>query len=109
MATTSPLRQRMIEDDPQPLAGDSRSGPPLSIRGWGVVSSPATARFVQRGDPHWPLDVESGHLLSANSGHSPTAWRTGQVDPKRTFQTASTKQHLHVDFGSVEVDSWSND
>ncbi len=31
----------------------------------------------------------SGRQQSANTGHSPTAWRTGQYDPKATFAQAS--------------------
>jgi len=30
--------------------------------------------------------VRSGRPLCANSGHCPTAWRTGQIDPKATFR-----------------------
>jgi len=30
--------------------------------------------------------------LCANSGHSPTAWRTRQIDPKAIFKVGATKE-----------------
>jgi hypothetical protein len=44
---------------------------------------PITAQVRSR-DRQCPLNVDSSRLVCAKSGHSPTAWRTGQVDPRRT-------------------------
>jgi hypothetical protein len=38
---------------------------------------------VHRRDLRWPVHVGSSRPVSAKTGHSPTAWRTGQIDPKR--------------------------
>ena len=34
---------------------------------------------------HHPARVGPGRQIRANSGHSPMAWRTGQIDPKLKF------------------------
>jgi hypothetical protein len=55
-------------------SGPSRGGPCRpAIRP--IEASKAGVRYV-------PLNVDSGRPLRANSGHSPTAWRTGQIDPR---------------------------
>jgi hypothetical protein len=37
-------------------------------------------------DVQRPPDVDSSRPVSAHTGHSPTGWRTGQIDPKATFK-----------------------
>ena len=41
---------------------------------------------VHRRDWRWPLNVDTGRPLCANTGRSQTARQTGEVDPKATFK-----------------------
>jgi hypothetical protein len=42
---------------------------------------------VHRRNREWPVNVDSSRPVCATTGHSLTAWRTGQVDPKAEVPT----------------------
>ena len=60
---------------------------PFAFRSLGCRSSAFLNRrdVVYRADPQWPLYVASGRPFRANTGRSPGARRTRQVDPFPSF------------------------
>ena len=49
--------------------------------------------------PRCPLNVDSSRLLRASTRHSPKAWRTGQTDPKGTFNVAPVNERQAPESG----------
>jgi hypothetical protein len=66
------------------LMGEAKAGTARTVRPE-IISLPSrTAAFppncdVHRGGPEWPRNVVSIRQLRANSGHSATVWRIGQM------------------------------